>query len=472
MKAKIAGLLLSAGLAGCTVGPDYREPVPAVPRSWQAEKALDAELQPVDPKQLKTWWKSFGDAALDRIMERALASNLDLKIALARIERARAERRGTRAELFPTVGASAGAQRNDNPFPGFVPGIRYNLFELGFDALWEIDLFGRQRRRLEAASAEVDAAREQYADALVTLTADLARSYIEYRSLQNQLRITRSNLEAQMHTLKLTERLFNEGVGTRHDVVRARAQAETTEAEIPALEAELTAVLRQMELLIGQPPGALAAELSAPGGVPAVPGPAILASPAETLRHRPDLRIAERRLAAATAMQGAAIAELFPKVSLSAFLGLRNTDIESLFKSAAFSYSTGANLLQPLLNFGRIRAGIDLAEARQKEAYLAFEKAVLDALRETETALTRYLKEDVRRQTLARSVADQRESVRLSRLRYDVGVISFLDVLEAQRALYLAEIQLARSEASSSTRLIAVYKALGGGANAKLPVDS
>jgi len=471
MKAKTGCLIVLAGLAGCTVGPDYRKPEPAAPGRWQAGKDAAAELKPVDPETLKTWWKSFGDARLDRLMDLALAGSPDLGMALARIDQARAERRATRAELFPSVNAVAGAQRNDNPFPGFAPGIRYNLFELGFDALWEIDLFGRQRRRLEAASADLEAAAEGYAQALVTLTSDLARSYIEYRSLQNQLRITRSNLEAQRRTLKLTEKLFSQGVGTRHDVVRAKAQAETTEAQIPALEGELTAVLRQLEALAGRQPGALASDLAEPGSVPAAPGREILASPAAALRHRPDLRIAERRLAAATAMQGVAVAELFPKISLSAFLGLRNTDIETLFKSAAFSYGTAANLMQPLLNFGRIRAGIDLAEARQKEAYLAFEKSVLEALRETETALTRYLKEEARRQTLARSVADLQESVRLSRLRYDAGVISFLDVLDAQRALYVAEIELARSEAGASTNLIAVYKALGG-ANAVPPANT
>jgi NodT family efflux transporter outer membrane factor (OMF) lipoprotein len=426
-------------------------------------------LKPVELETLKNWWKSFGDARLDRLMDRALADNLDLKITMARIDQARAERRATRAELFPRVDVTAGAQRNDNPLPGLAPGIRYNLFEVGFDALWEIDLFGRQQRLVEAASADLDAAKEQYSQALVTLTADIARSYIEYRSFQNQMRITRANLETQQHTQQLTERLFSEGVGTRHDAVRARAQTENTMAQIPALEAGVIAELRQLEVLVGRQPGALAADLNEPSAVPAAPGREILASPADTIRHRPDLRIAERRLAAATALQGAAIAELFPKVSLSAFLGLRNTDLEGLFKSAAFSYSTGANLLQPLLNFGRIRAGIDLAKAQQQEAYLAFEKAVLEALRETETALSRYLNEEMRRQTLTRSVEDQRESVRLSQLRYQEGVISFLDVLDSQRALYVSEIELARSEAKASTDLIAVYKALGGGANAQPP---
>ena len=468
MKAKWDWLLLLAGLAGCTVGPDYRKPVPVVSNRWQVEREPAAGLKPIDPEALKTWWKSFGDARLDRLMNQALSGNLDLKMALARIDQARAQRRGTRAELFPEVNASANAGRFDNPLPGIVPtSTRFNLFELGFDAVWEVDLFGRLRRRLEAATADLGAAAEDYAQSLVTLTADLARAYVEYRSLQNQLRITRSNLDTQQHTLRLTERLFEVGSGTRHDVVRARAQTETTAAQIPSLKAELMATLRQMEVLVGKQPGALTLDLEEPSPVPIAPGREILASPAATIRHRPDLRVAERRLAAATALQGAAIAEWFPKLSLATFLGFRNTQLEDLFKSASFSYAVAGNLLQPLVNFGRIQAGIDLADAQQREAYVAFEKAVLEALRETETALTRYLQEELRRQSLARSVADQRESVRLSQLRYQEGVISFLDVLDAQRALYAAELELARSQAAVSTQLIAVYKALGGGASAE-----
>ncbi|WP_446811487.1 efflux transporter outer membrane subunit [Methylomonas sp. 2BW1-5-20] len=464
MMRKTSYLLILSGLTGCMMGPDYRAVTPEVPDHWQAAPAQP--LPQANAEDLQTWWKHFGDAELDRLMARALTGNLDIKIALARVDQARAERRGTRAELFPSVNATAGAQRQNNPFPGLASGIKYNMFEMGFDALWEIDVFGRLQRRSESAAAELDAASEQYRQTIVTLSAELARSYIEYRSLQNQLRITRSNLESQQHTLALTEKLFNEGVSARHDVVRARAQVETTASQIPSLEAGLTATLRQLEVLEGQQPGALAAELQDSAAMPVAPAQVFLASPSDVIRHRPDLRAAERRLAAATAMQGAAIAELFPKISLSAFFGLRNTDIESLFKSAAFSYGTAANLVQPLLNFGRIQAGIDIAEAKQKEAYLAYEKSVLEALQETETILTRYLKEEIRRQALARAVADLQESVRLSQLRYQEGVISFLDVLDAQRGLYGAEIDLARSQAATATNLIALYKALGGGANA------
>jgi NodT family efflux transporter outer membrane factor (OMF) lipoprotein len=456
-------------LAGCTVGPDYREPEIMAPSRWQAARAGAPGLRPVDPERLKGWWKNFGDTGLNRLMDRAIGGNRDLKTALARIDQARAERRANQAALFPSVDLSAGVQRAENPFPGLRSGLRYNLFELGFDALWEIDLFGRQSRRLEAASADLEGSAQAYRQALVTLTADVARNYTEYRSLQNQLEIARSNLNSQRRTLTLTEKIYSEGVGTRHDVVRARAQVETTEAQIPQLEGALSAMLRQLEALTGQWPGSLARELAGPGPIPRAPGPLLLASPAETIRHRPDLRMAERRLAAATALQGAAVAELFPKISIAAFLGLRNTDLESLFRSAAFSWSTGANLLQPLLNFGRIRAGIDLADARQKEAYLAYEKAILDALSETESALSRYLKEDLRRQSLDKSVADLNEAVRLSELRYREGVTSFLDVLDAQRVLYASEMDLVRSKAAVATYLIATYKALGGGAGPPLP---
>ncbi|MBD9362391.1 efflux transporter outer membrane subunit [Methylomonas fluvii] len=462
MRRKPAWLIILIAAGGCIVGPDYHEPIDDVPASWQAEISNPA-ITTSDPTPLKNWWLRFNDVALNVLMDKALAGNLDLKIALTRIDQARAERRGTQAELFPTVNIKAGAQRQENPLPALAPGLRYNMFELGFDALWEIDLFGRQQRRLETALADLDVANASYRQALVSLSAELARSYVEYRSTQNQLRITSSNLQTQQATLSLTEKLFNEGVVARHEVVRARALTETTMAQIPALQAKLTGLLRQLELLIGAHPGTLALELSQLGAVPQAAGLGLLTSPAATLRNRPDLEIAERKLAAATALQGAAVAEMFPKISLSAFLGLRNTDLESLFKSAAFSYGTAANLLQPLLNFGRVRAGIDLADARQQEAYLNYEKTVLDALRETETVLSRYLNEEQRRQLLASSTLDLRESLRLSQLRYQEGVISFLDVLDSQRSLYAAEIELARSEADTSTHLIAVYKTLGGG---------
>ena len=459
-----------ACLTGCVVGLDYKKPVLIAPDHWLVETPTSNLNNSSNVERLNNWWQSFGDIQLNLLMEQSLAENLDVKMALTRINQARAERSGAYSALFPSVNLGTGAQRVQNPFPGIAPGTHYNLFEMGFDALWEIDLFGGLQRRLEAAGAELESETELYQQSLVTLSAELARSYIDYRSLQNQLRITRSNLLSQKQTQELMEMLNVEGVGTRHDVIRARALSETTEAQIPVFEAKLFAALRQMDVLIGGQPGAVSLQIENIETIPSAPGLEMITSPADTLRHRPDISAAERRLAAATAMQGVAVAELYPKISLSAFLGLRNTDVESLFKSAAFSYGAAAGMLQPLLNFGRIRAGINQADAKQQEAYLAYEKAVLTALQETETTMSSYLKAVIRRQLLAKSATDLRESVRLSQLRYQEGVISFLDVPDAQRILYATEIELARSEAETSTDLISVYKALGGGANRLAPL--
>jgi NodT family efflux transporter outer membrane factor (OMF) lipoprotein len=446
------------------VGPDYRAPDPVLPDRWQAAHDPSKALTPVPARTLKTWWTSFNDRGLNRLMERAQRGNLDLKIAYTRIEASRAERRANRADLFPKVSAIALPFYQDNLLPGASSGSNGSGFFLtGFDALWEIDVFGRLRRRLEAATAMTESASEDYRHAWVALSAELAREYTEYRNLQEQLRITAANLAAQRQTLELTRRLFDEGVGARHDVTRASAQTETTAAQIPELESQLTAAQHRLELLIGAQPGALGRELAAPGKAPVPAAPrAILTAPADTLRQRPDIRRAERGLAAATAQQGAALAELFPKISVAAFVGMQNSDLENLFRSSAFSWASGSAIMQPIFNFGRIRAGIDLADARQQEAYLAYQKAVLDALRETETAMTQYLKEEQRRQGLNRSVNDLNESARLSELRYREGVATFLEVLDAQRVLYAEELALAQSEARHTIYLIALYKALGG----------
>ncbi len=463
MKRRVGGCLVLISIVSCTLGPDYQKVEPIVPKQWQAASAEN--LQTSKTIDLKKYWQSFGDAELNTLINKALKSNLDIKIALARVDQARSERRGVRAELFPTVNATGGVQRQNNPFPGLAQGIKYNMFEMGFDALWEVDLYGRQQRRLESAVAEQEATNELHRQALVTLTSELARTYINYRSLQNQLRITHSNLNSQQHTLRLTGQLFSEGVSPRHDVVRAKAQVETTFAQIPALEANLIATLRQLDVLVGQQPGNLEMELNKNDKMPVIPSQVFLATPIATIQNRPDIKAAERQLAASTAMQGAAITEQFPKISISAFFGLRNTDIETLFKSSAFSYGTAANFVQPLLDFGRIQAGIELADAKQREAYLGYEKAILEALQETETTLTRYLKEEIRRQALARSITELQESVRLSELRYLEGVSTFLEVLDSQRDLYAVQIEMAISEAAAATYLIACYKSMGGGVN-------
>ncbi len=450
---------LALGLAGCAVGPDYRAPAPAVPQTW-----LEAPKDSAAAESLPDWRSALRDDELTRLMTKALADNFDLRLALARVEQARAERGGARSRLMPTLDASGGAQRQNNPFPGLAPGIKYNMFELGFDAAWEVDAFGRLQRRLESAGADAEAAAEDYRQAVVVLGAELTRTYLNYRYLQREWRITRDNLELQKRSLHLTELLVSEGVAARTDAAQAHAQVEASAASLAALEADLAVDRRQLETLTAQRPGALDAELAAQADAPALPERTLLAAPACVLRQRPDVRAAERRLASATAMQGAAMAEMYPNISLSAFIGFRNTDAASMFKSSAFAYSSAASFAAPLLNFGRIQANINLADAKQNEALLSYEKTVLDALQETETALGRYAREQTRRQALANSAADMREKLRLAEMSFGEGTLSNLQVLDAKRILNGAELDLARSEAATAYHWVAVYKALGAGA--------
>jgi NodT family efflux transporter outer membrane factor (OMF) lipoprotein len=443
------------------MGPDYQQPETNAPSNWLAAEQAE-NRQAISAESLKVWWKSFGDNQLNSLIEQALNDNFDLQIGLSRINQSRAVQAASHAELFPSISMDAGPQRNVNPFPGFAPGLRYNLFQTGFDAAWEIDAFGRLQRQAEAAKADSDAAKEQYAQALLTLTADLARNYIEFRSLQNQLEIFQTSQKTLRQSLELTEKLYNQGMNTRADIHKLRSEIESAAANITNLEAAISVKLRQLEVLLGQKPGNLTSSLSLTKAIPAASEVALFMSPAETLRRRPDIRIAERQLASATAKQGSAMAEMFPKISISAFLGLRNTDLENLIKSSSFAYSTGANLLQPLLNFGRIQAGIDMADAQQKQAYLNYEKTIVNALQETEMVLIRYLKQQISQQNLNRSVTELQESNHLTELRYQEGVTTFMEVLEAQRTLYSAQIRLAQSEAETATDLIAVFKALGG----------
>lgn len=470
MWTKAIGPWLLASLAGCTVGPDYRAPEALAHDRWKAAETAAGKLKPISEEALKTWWKTFKDPKLDRLMAKALAGNLDLQIAFGRIEQARAERRANRADLFPRVAGNAAAAHVDNLLPFGEQGSRpFNYFLTGFDAVWEIDLFGRLRRKLEAAAAQTDAAIEDYRQSWVVLSSELARTYVDYRSLQHQLRITEAQLASQRHSVALTEQLYREGLGTRYDAARARSLVEATAARIPSLEGQLASAQNRIEILTGTRPGTLQYQLAEQGAVPLPDPRELLTRPSDTLRYRPDVRRAERNLAAATATQGAAFAELFPKISVAAFVGLQNSDLENLFRSSSFAWASGSSITQPIFNFGRIRAGIDLADARQQEAYLNYQKVMLDALRETETAMTQWLKEAQRRDDLGRSVVQLKDALEQAELRYREGLSTYLEVLDAQRAVLAEELALAQSQAQATTDLIALYKALGGAGRLEVP---
>lgn len=471
-------LLASALLAGCAVGPDYVAPAIHWPAQWQS--AGDTGSQSITEKApvLDRWWQHFHDPLLNRLLELARTDNPGLGIAYARIDQARAEWRANRADLFPRAGANVAALGTDNFLTRSMQSQSQSqsqgvgaLFLTGFDAIWEIDLFGRLHRKLEAADAHTAQSMEAYRQEWVVLAAEIARVYTQYRNIQAQERITQSNLEVQQKTLALTHSLFEEGVGNRFDVERAAAEVDGTAAALPLLQGQLAGLEFQLEQLLGMKPGGLHVRLAQPAAVPFAEAPELLLSrPSETLRLRPDILAAEKRLMAATATQGAALAELFPKVSIAAFAGFQNSDLENLFRSTAFSWASGSAIMQPVFNFGRIRAGIDLADARQREALLAYEESVLRALQEAETAMAQWLKEAQRCRKLEQSVQHLQEALTLADLRYQEGVSAFLDVLDAQRILYVEEVELAETRARTTLYLIALYKALGGDGQIPLPV--
>jgi multidrug efflux system outer membrane protein len=458
------GLMLAGLLVGCTVGPSYRRPEVPVPPTWrQADQAgVSAGIAPV-----ADWWRTFQDPVLDRLIERAVAANLDLKIATARVREARALRGISAADRVPTVTASGTAARvrESENVPTRPPGVdvENGFYQVGLDASWELDFWGRVRRSVEAADATVEAAEDARRDVLVILLAEVARNLVEVRGAQRRWLIARQNIQTQQESVELTRVRFEAGLGTEVDVAQARTLLATTEAQVPGLEAARDAAIHRLGVLLGQAPGTLLDELRLVDRIPAGPPSVPLGLPSELLRRRADVRRAERELAAATARIGVAAADLFPRFSLTGTLGLAATDAADLFTGASRFWSLGPQVVWPIFAGGRIRANIRVQEARQEAALAGYEQAVLAALEDTETALVRYGQEQARREALARAVDASQVAVRLSQELYTRGLQDFLAVLDSQRALYSTEDQLVQSEQAAAAYLITLYKALGGG---------
>lgn len=471
--------LLAATLAGCAVGPDYAPPKPEAPARWSEAAGLRAGAAPAE------WWKNFRDPLLDRLVAEAMAANLDLKQAEYRIRDARAQRTGAIAQGLPSLAAHSNLSQRYNNYGGGggattgatgtagIPlGAGYgssgnrliDIFQSGFDAQWEVDLFGGIRRSIEAAEAGIEAEQENRRDVLVSLLGEVARRYIEVRANQRQMAITRQNLATQEDTLGLTRSRERAGLASTLEVAQQESQAAATRSQLPVYETATKQAVHALAVLLGKPPGALAERLEREGPVPTAAGELVAELPSELLRRRPDIRRAERQLAAATAEVGVATADLYPKVNLSAFLGLQNMRVTDL-TPVGKSWSLASSVSLPIFNWGRIRANIDSKEAQREQSFVAYQNIVLNAFREVEDALVAHGKERERRAALAQSVDAARLAVNLAEERYRRGLTAFLDVLETQRALYQAESNLVASEAQVSTDLVALYKALGGGWN-------
>jgi NodT family efflux transporter outer membrane factor (OMF) lipoprotein len=473
MKAKRSGkglfFLVVVFLAGCTVGPDYREPKLAVPVRWQEAHQPGVEVRPAD---LTRWWTAFNDPLLDALVERAVKSNLDLRIAEARIREARAARAATASGLWPTLDVSASYKRSRTSENALGLGslapqgggeLEQDLFRTGFDASWEIDVFGGVRRSVEAADATIQASVESRRDVLVTLLGDVAKNYIDLRGFQRRLAVAQDNLKAQQDTLELTRIRFQAGLTSDLEVAQAEAQVNTTAAQIPGLESSLKAAAYSLDLLLGLAPGALWRDLADDKPIPNLPPEVLVGLPSELLRRRPDIRVAERQLAAATAQVGAAMADLFPKFSLTGAYGLQSISASDWLTGRSRFWSIGPTIRWPIFDAGKIRANIEVRNAQQEQALGQYEKTVLAAFGEVEKSLVNYSREQARRQALLGAVASNRRALEMANELYLRGLNDFLNVLDAQRSLYAAESDLAQSEATMASNLVALYKALGGG---------
>lgn len=467
--------LVFALLSGCAVGPDFRPPSLPLPEKYhgldpKAPERFSHTLP--EPQKEVEWWRAFRDPILEKLVSMALTSNLDLKQAEARIRQARAARGMAASGLFPRLEASALYERSKSAGAtlreaGGVP-LRAaapfrELFQVGLDAAWELDLFGGTRRSVEAAGAEVQAAVEDRREVLVSLVGEVGTTYLNLRGFQQEIRIARRNLEAQKKTAEITRRRFEAGFVSRLDVANAEAQVATTEAQIPLLEAQAQAAIYGLGVLLGQQPAYLAEALATPTPLPPTPPEVPVGLPSELLRRRPDIRRAEARLHAATARIGVAVAELFPRFSLTGNLGLAANEVRQLGTADSRFWSFGAGLTTPLFAGGKIYWNIQRHKALEEEAFLEYEKTVLKALKEVETALVAYAREQEHYKSLAAAVAHNRQAVELAMKLYVAGKTDFLNVLNAQRALLQTEEALVQSTRNLGTHLIALYKALGGG---------
>ena len=469
-------------IAGCTVGPDYHPPRMAVRASFDGARQAD----------VKRWWEHFNDPALNQLVDRAVRSNLDVQLAAARVREARAQLGFTTAGLFPMLSGTGSYSRSRISKNGFgfgsasststsgtgtggtgttpaAPPVAFgihtenDLYQAGFDAGWEIDVFGGTRRAIEAARADLEAGVEGQRDALVTLLSEVARNYIILRGVQNELAVVQQNVVAQRDTLDLTRSRFQAGIATDLDVARSEALVETTQAQVPTLRTLIQQAIHRLGVLLDEDPGALEAELIRPTPLPSGPPDVPVGLPSELLRRRPDVRRAERQLAAATARIGVATADLFPKFSLTGTLGLESNMLKTFARSESVLWSVGPSVSWQIFSAGQVQANIQVQNEREREALIQYRQVVLQSLSDVLDTLTAYNQEQARRNSLRQAVAANQRAVDLAKQLNQAGVVDFLNVLQAQLNLYQSQDQLAQSEQTVSANLVAVYKALGGG---------
>ena len=507
------GLVLAAGAlmtTGCVTGPDYERPASDLPETWATTPEGGANA---GPAAVSRWWELLNDPMLTQLVADAATGNLDLQLAEARLREARAARGIAASNLMPTldvsgsyklegspdtmpdavspigVGVSAGpgglsrslTYRGNNATvtrtvgatgantslslnpSAEAPESTQDMFMVGFDAGWELDLFGGNKRAVEAAEAEIDAAQERLNAVMVSLAAEVALNYIDLREAQSRLDITQQNIAAQEQTVRLTRARFDAGLSSELDTIRASSLLATTQSQLPLLKAGVQTAIHRLGVLAGETPGAMQSTLEVQGAIPVAPASVPVGLPSELLLRRPDIRTAERELAAATARIGVAVADLYPKFSLTGLFTGREGDLGSLLSSAGRAWSIGPGVSWPIFDGGRIRANIEVQNTREDQAALLYQQTILYALEEVENGLVGFAQEQVRRESLAAAVESNRRSVRIANERYVQGLEDFLSVLNAQQQLFQSEDLLAQSQSLVLTNLVSLYKALGGG---------
>jgi multidrug efflux system outer membrane protein len=452
-----------AALSACAVGPNYERPVTPVPPQFANLGQPGFNGGDVEAK----FWTLFRDARLDRLVDDALTANKDLQRARANLRASRAARRLAGFDLFPTVTAAGSythTRESRNQLPAIIsPDRTLDAADVGFDAFWELDFFGRVRRGIQAARAEEQASAASLRDVQVTVTAEVARNYFVLRGLQEQLAVATRNADNQTQTLRVTQARLEAGRGTELDSARAEAQLKTTLASIPLLESSTATTIYRLSVLTGRLPDALAADLQVAEPLRDLPSLNAVGDPATLLRRRPDIRVAERSLAASTARIGVAIGDLFPKVTFTGSVGYNAATFGGLGKTGSDTYSVGPAISWAAFDLGRVGARIKIAHAQADADLAAYEASVLGALEETEGALLTYGRAQSRRELLAQAANASERAADLARQRFQGGLTDFVNVLDAEREALIVEDSLAQSRTQTATSLVAVYKALGGG---------
>lgn len=462
-------MLTGLGVVGCSVGPNYRKAEPNAPARWSRLEATAATVSDASsPGDLAEWWRRLEDPLLSELVDEAQRQNLNLRNAQARLREARARLGVASAGRYPSVDASVSASRSGSlAGPGLPAGSTMTIggsqFNAGFDASWELDLFGGVRRGVEAAQADQESAVASLDDARVSLVAEVASTYVEVRSLQSRLEIANNNLSSQSETLELTEFRAQAGLVSTQDVEQARSNREQTLAQIPSLETSLAEAEHRLDILLGKAPGTLHTRLSSAGALPRIPSQVAVGIPADTLRQRPDLRAAERKLAAETARVGVAEAARYPSFSLSGSIGLEVFAQGATGNGTGISYSLLGSITAPIFNAGRLKNQVKVQDAVREQAEMTYQQAVLTALQDVENALVALARNRERGEALARAAEASRAAAQLARQRYSAGVIDFQSVIDTERTVLSVQDSLASTNAEEVLALIRLYKALGGG---------